>query len=433
MPHLGLVQGLIHDFAGSFPKTLFKNLGASNAVIGYLSLLGVPIWFKPIWAPFVDAHGEKRIWLIASQSVLALSFAVLAAMLFIPGINLATVAAAFFVIVFIMTFSEIGSSYTLTVMNDKEIAFFSGIFPMFYRFGLLFGSSVLILIVGFIDQRYGSMRLGWGAVIAVCALLTAGFTLYMITILPRSPRDRPNPEGGSGINFTRALIGFARLPGAWAMIGYLFFYRLGEGLLNGMKIPFILDPIGEGGLGMDNAGMGLVTPATVIPMILGGVASAFLLRKYSLRQLILPLAFFMSLPNLLFVYLAIYPQYHYWTPDFGIIGLPSMTAQVNTWGVVVLALEALGYGLAFTPFQFAHFRYARMNIAWVASFNTIMFSIVMFGFMLPGIVSGVLEETFGYGTLFIFSTLLGLPAFVFIWFLPYEAMDRAAEAEDAAL
>jgi len=105
----------------------------------------------------------------------------------------------------------------------------------------------------------------------------------------------------------------------------------------------------------------------------------------------------MNVPNLLYVYLA------YVRPELWIVQL-------------CIVIEQFGYGFGFTAFL-VYLLYISKG-EFKTSFYAISTGFMAFGMMLPGMISGYLQESLGYFWFFIISFLATIPGMVLILFLP---------------
>ena len=84
IPTLYFAEGIPYFIVNVISVIMFKNLGMNNADVAlYTGLLYLPWVIKPLWSPFVDIIRTKRWWILLTQTVAALSFALVA--LTIPG------------------------------------------------------------------------------------------------------------------------------------------------------------------------------------------------------------------------------------------------------------------------------------------------------------------------------------------------------------
>ena len=90
----------------------------------------------------------------------------------------------------------------------------------------------------------------------------------------------------------------------------------------------------------------------------------------------------------------------------------------------LVAIEQLGYGLGTTAFMVVLMRVSRGEHR--TSHYAIATGLMALGMMLPGMVSGSIEEAVGYRAFFLFVLLLGIPGLLTLFFLPRLEETRAS-------
>jgi PAT family beta-lactamase induction signal transducer AmpG len=189
-----------------------------------------------------------------------------------------------------------------------------------------------------------------------------------------------------------------------------------------MKIPFLMDNIGRGGLGLTLEHIGIMNGVfTMLAMVVGGVVGGLMVKKFGLRKTIFPCALLLTIPNLGFVWLAANPAYTL----IKIVGF-----EVNPWALGVLMIEALGYGIGFSAFSFLHCDASRGP--YRATFFALMTGVMMLSWAISGGLSGIIQAQVGYVWLFILSIVASLPGIIIIAWLPLKELEKCGEQEDAA-
>lgn len=85
----------------------------------------------------------------------------------------------------------------------------------------------------------------------------------------------------------------------------MLLYRLPEAQLAKMCIPFFIDPIEEGGLGLTTEEIGFVQGTVgIIGLTLGGILGGIAVARNGLKQWLWPMVWAISLPDLVYVYLS---------------------------------------------------------------------------------------------------------------------------------
>jgi PAT family beta-lactamase induction signal transducer AmpG len=144
---------------------------------------------------------------------------------------------------------------------------------------------------------------------------------------------------------------------------------------------------------------------------IGGILGGWIIKKYGLRRTIFPLALAMNACNLLYAILAIMqPQ--------GRIPIEVFGLSFNFYPLVqsFVIIEQFGYGLGFTAFMV--FLLYTSKGQYKTSHYAISTGMMAFGMIIPGAVSGVLQENVGYFWLFIISTIVTIPGLFLIKYLP---------------
>ena len=177
---------------------------------------------------------------------------------------------------------------------------------------------------------------------------------------------------------------------------YLFFiltYRLGESQLVKIASPFLLDTRDAGGLALSTETVGLAYGTIgVIGLLLGGIIGGVCISRGGLKKWILPMALAINLPDLLYVLLA-YTQ----------------TESIYlTIGCIFC--EQLGYGFGFTAYTlymiyFARGKYPTAHFAISTAFMSL-------GMMLPGMISGYIQQWTGYENFFIWVMICTAVTFI---------------------
>src|SRR5690606_5807239 len=139
----------------------------------------------------------------------------------------------------------------------------------------------------------------------------------------------------------------------------------------------------------------------IIMLSLGGILGGIVISRDGLKKWMLPMLLALNLPNGLYALLAL-TQSH------------SLVAVVGT-----VVLEQFGYGFGFAAFMMYLIHVAEGNTK--TSHYAIATGFMALGMMLPGMVSGYLQEWLGYSAFFLWVLLAALPAFLVLPRLEYPA------------
>ena len=246
----------------------------------------------------------------------------------------------------------------------------------------------------------GNIRFAWSIVFVVVALLFAGFHLYHRFALPRPAADQPmqNGEGGFLKEFIVTFAEFFKKKQIGVMLVFLLVYRLGESQLVKLASPFLLDSREASGLGLTTGNLGLIYGTIgIVSLSLGGIIGGIAASRKGLKYWLWWMVAAMNLPNLVYVFLS------YLMPS-------------SLWVVgASVALEQFGYGFGFTAYMLymiyiSEGKHKTAHFALTTGFMAL-------GMMIPGMLSGWLQELIGYQHFFIWVMICTIPGFLVIPFL----------------
>jgi MFS transporter, PAT family, beta-lactamase induction signal transducer AmpG len=406
----------------ALPSNLFKLLEFSNQEIGLLSGIGLIASFRFAFAPWLDGATTKRrlsLVTLALGAMLAFGCAGLIYLLADRSFFLWGMVVMLFCLAIVGASHETAADgYYIRVLDPKRQAEFIGIKTAAVRAGVIFSTLVLLLTATRIAARYGAtgvdsvdktgFHIGFAAAYAVAGALILAFAVYNKFVIPRIPQDQ-------AVRHTRFALGevlreYFQQRGVFLMILLFLIYRVGQGFLEVMKGPFYLDPLDKGGMAADATAMPYFSLLSDMPwMIVGGIAGGYIVKWFGLRRTFIPLAIFMNLPNLFYVWLALTQ------PETSVL----LFGETLNLGVLVgSSIESLGYGLSFSAmFYYMHImatESGRNKTAILA----VSLAVMNVGWMGPGMVSGFVQAEIGYYGLFLLSSFIGLIALLVIPFLP---------------
>lgn len=400
IPLLYFTQGIPYVIVVTVSVIMYKRLGISNAEIGlYTSWLYLPWVIKPLWSPFVDLKGTKRGWFLSMQLIIAIAF--LGIGLFLPSNNFFVTTLAFFwMAAFASATNDIASDgFYLIGLSQKKQSFFIGLRSTFYRLAMVTGQGLLVILAGFLENKYGDNTKAW----SITMILTAGLMLLMtLSNFFAAPRYESGKQEiqKKAKSFIDIFVSFFQKPQISVAILFILTYRLGESQLVKMASPFLLDDLEVGGLGYSTEAVGTIYGTLgMIMLSLGGILGGILISRDGLKKWMLPMLISLNLPNILYAFLAI----THTTSIYAVVG--------------TVILEQFGYGFGFTAFLI-YLIYVSEGISKTSHY-AIATGFMALGMMLPGMISGYVQEWLGYDGFFIWVVLAALPAFIVLRFLRY--------------
>ena len=396
IPTLYFAQGLPYVAVMTISVIMYKRLGISNAELAfYTGWLYLPWVIKPLWSPFIDLIKTKRWWITWMQLLIGAGLAGIA--FTIPTDYFFQLTLAVF---WLMAFSSAthdiaADGFYMLGLDTHQQALFVGIRSTFYRIATIAGQGLLIMLAGHLEKVTNNIPFSWSITFMVLAGLFLALWAWHKFILPRPDSDKPAREVSASTllkEFESTFVSFFRKKQAGIAILFMLLYRLPEAQLGKMAIPFLIDPISEGGLGLTTEQIGFVQGTVgIIGLTLGGILGGIAVSRHGLKRWLWPMVWAISLPDLVYVYLS-YAQ-------------PTSLMLVNT----CVFIEQFGYGFGFTAYMLYLIYFA--NGEHKTAHYAICTAFMALGMMIPGMAAGWLQEMMGYQAFFIWIMVCTLATF----------------------
>ncbi len=408
-------------------QVYFSDIGAKEAVIGYLNWLGLPWNVKFLWAPLVDLRSTKRAWLVGVELLLALGLAALAlfawlgppgqgseagqpapkldwaalSAMFDPltGLSIANILLAvvlvFIVLAFLAATHDIAiDAYYIEGLPDRsDQAAYTGLRSMAYRLAVLFVTFAFV------------QTSRWGFNFALAAGTMLLITVFHAIYLPRFPghprtaEQQKNPTR----EFVRSFFSYLEQPKIGLVLAFLVLYKLGDELLFAMNSVFLLRE-----LAVTKAQLSWLTGAVgATSTIVGTMLGAYWIKRWGLKRAFFPIALLMNVTIWAYVWLA-WAKPQATSPNgFLLISLVHGYEQLAA-GIGSASLTVFLIYTCKPEFKAAHFA--------VGS------AIMTLGYTFIGGFAGLFVERYGYVALFSLSFFASIPAMVLLFRLPLDQM-----------
>lgn len=389
IPTLYFAEGFPYVLIVTVSVIMFKKLGVSNSdVTLYTGWLYLPWVIKPLWSPFVDLIKTKRWWVTTTQIILGAGLAGIA--FSIPTSNfLQWTLAIFWLLAFSSATHDIAADglYMLG-LSEGDQSLFVGIRNTFYRIASIAGQGGLLIVAGILEKSTGTVRTAWSLTFLTAAIIMILLAIYHIKALPK-----PSDDIHSITSVKQLFIGFIHTfktyfckPGIVTAILFILLYRFPEAQLTKICPLFLIDPVSEGGLGLTTEQVGFAQGTLgVIGLLIGGILGGAVISAKGLKKSLWPMVMAISIPDLVYVFLSYFP-----TANMFIISS-------------CIFIEQLGYGFGYTAYTLFLIYFARGEQQ--TSHYAISTGIMALGMMLPGMISGKLQEIMGYKMFFIWIIL----------------------------
>jgi PAT family beta-lactamase induction signal transducer AmpG len=185
------------------------------------------------------------------------------------------------------------------------------------------------------------------------------------------------------------------------------------------------DAIPKKGMGISNMDYGIIYGIFgVIALVFGGLIGGFVISRDGLGKWMLPMILAMHLPIIGFILISHFhpeiifnlnlPYIEYSLDPFN-LNLTSSVFHYNPYIVLSVIIEQFGYGFGFAAFM--------MYLIYVAegesktSHYAIATGFMALGMMLPGMLSGYIQQYLGYGNFFIWVLCATIPGLILSRFL----------------
>lgn len=300
------------------------------------------------------------------------------------------------------THDIVADGFYIKGLDDHQQSFYVGFRSLFYRIAMIAAQGGIVAWVGWMNKGGLSMTIAWRNAFLVLSLLFIAFALLHKFILPHPQQERNTSNTKEIVkDYGETVMTFFRKEGIWTAFFFILFYRFGEAQLSKLATPFLLDARDVGGLALNNEQIGFAYGTIgVIGLIVGGISGGLLASRHGLKFWIWPMALAMKLPDVAYVLLA-----HFQPENIHLIQS-------------AIVIEQFGYGFGFTAFMlyllsFAEGKHSTAHYAFATG-------IMALGMMIPGMISGWIQEQVGYYHFFIWVMLCTIPGLALIPFLKFD-------------
>jgi len=478
VPTTYFAEGLPYILINSVSVIIYKNMGVSNAVMAFwTSWLYLPWVLKMLWGPMVDMYGTRRSWVVWTQLILACCLG--ASALSLTGQHFFAISLLSFAVgAFVSATHDIAvDGFYMLALTKEDQAFFVGIRSMCYRFAMIFGTGFLVFRAGKMQEAGLTAAASWGAMLGISAALFLSLFVYHKFVLPHPAEDQPKAKfkfvgilpmlgylaaaaaiialfnnlhgvpaklgtaaalaaalfyackvyifpklksklAEEGNSFNEAFVSYFTMDGIGYIVAFILFYRLAEAMLLKLTQPFLLDAVNNGGLGIPTSEVGVIYGTIgMIALIVGGLLGGWFISKYGFRRCLWPMVLALHVPDVFYLYMA------YAQPALQYITVLGRSIPFGPVPVLVAA-EQFGYGLGLTAFT------VYLMMICKGKYKTAHFAIstgiMALGMMVPGMISGMLQQAVGYRHFFLAVCILTIPGILVIFKLPIKEEEKTA-------
>ncbi|HJZ39036.1 MAG TPA: hypothetical protein VJ203_01580 [Bacteroidales bacterium] len=250
----------------------------------------------------------------------------------------------------------------------------------------------------------GNIAFSWTISLGILGIFLLLLGIYHKFMLPY-PAEVKSAEKVNLRVYGEVFISFFRKPGIVPALIFLLLYRFGEAQLSKIATPFLVDSRTSGGIGLTSAQYGIIYGTLgILSLTIGGILGGITAAKYGLKRLIWLMALCMNLPNLGLLYIA-------WAQP--------LPGDIRIY--LAIMMEQFGYGFGFTAYMLYLLSFVG-NSKFKTAEYAIGTSLMALGMMLPGMLSGFVEELLGYQNFFVYVMVCTLPGMAVIPFLKIDPL-----------
>jgi PAT family beta-lactamase induction signal transducer AmpG len=360
---------------------------------------------KPLWSPILEMFKTKKHFVVATQLITGITFALIAFSLQLPDFFTYTIA-------FMAVIGFSGATHDIATvgiylneLSPEDQAKYVGWQGAFYNIAKIFSGGALVYIAGELEKRLGVVN-AWMIVMCIYAVVMILLSIYHTRVLP---------SGGSGqqvkslkeglLTLWDVAVTFFQKKGILLSVLFVIFYRFAEGFAIKIAPLFFKASRDSGGLGLSTSEIGMVYGIFgAAAFVLGSVIAGYYTSARGLKKSILVLCAAFNIPFVMYALLAWFQ--------------PANLYIIS--GAVIL--EYFGYGFGFVGLilyimqQISPGKYRTAHYAFADG-------IMALGFTLPSMISGYLSDMVGYKTFFIFVLIATIPAFLVTILAPFHHSD----------
>jgi PAT family beta-lactamase induction signal transducer AmpG len=378
---MGFSCGLPLLLTVSLLQAWMKDEGVDLAVIGLMSLVGLPYTLKFLWAPIVDRFtlpflGRRRGWLLVAQ--LALMAAIIGLGLSSPAADPWMLAITAFLVTFFSASQDIVvDAYRREDLSNAELGLGSSLYINGYRVGMLLASGGGLILA---DHLPFSMVY---LIMALCLLPGV-----LTTVLTPEPEVVSGTPGNLKEAALMPLAEYFSRHGALWILAFILFYKIGDSMATTMTTPFYLD------IGFTKSEIGTVVKlfgfwATVT----GGLAGGVLMIRLGINRSLWIFGFLQAAS----------------TAGFAILARVGHSLPLLS-GVVSFENFSSGMGTA----AFVAFMASITNKKFTATQYALLSSLMGVPRVVASAPTGYLAKIIGWQSFFIFCALIAIPGMILL-------------------
>lgn len=400
---------------------MFKGMGIGDAQIAlWTSLIMMPWTLKFLWSPFLEMFKTKKFFVVLTQMITGVGFALVALALQLPFFFAVCIALMAIIAFSGATHDVATDGVYMSELNKQDQAKYIGWQGAFYNIAKIVASGGLVWLAGWLLKSFGgeegateavrheATAHAWMIVMLLLASVMVLLSIYHMRMLPTGGKTT---SGTATVKETfhqlvDVIKDFFCKKHIWYYIAFIILYRFAEGFVMKIVPLFLKAERSVGGLGLNEQEIGLYYGSYgAAAFVLGSLLAGYYISHRGLQKTLFSLCCIFNLPFVAYTLLAIYQ------PESGLL----------IGGAIVL--EYFGYGFGFVGlslFMMQQIAPGKHQMAHYAFASGIM----NLGVMLPGSISGYVSDWLGYEHFFTYILFATIPAFLITYFIPFTYADE---------
>lgn len=412
---LGVASGLPLFLVQRNLQAWLTKADVDLGVIGAFSLVSLPYSLKFLWAPLLDRLqlpflGRRRGWLIVLQGLLLLSILGLSFLdptgfgegstscgagdwlcSFMGKLGLVYRSPFFWGALGIAFFSAsqdiVADAYRTEVLQPEEMGAGAAIFVLGYRFALVLTGGLAFAWAAQIPWSIVYQRLA--------PLMALGMVVTLLAPQEQALESSVAPKS-IGWGFIEPLAEFIKRSGWWLILLFIMLYKVGDGVVGNMSVPFLL---GENGLGAEETQIGIIQTVGLVSTILGTLVGGSGVSQMGINRSLWVFGLLQAVSNFSYALLA------FWGNNLALIFV-AINLENFCGGLGTSAFTA--YLMSLCNRQFTGTQYALLSSLFAVSRDILV---------APG---GEIVKTIGWTNFFLGSVIISLPGLILLnWVAPW--------------
>ena len=392
VPLLSFARGIVLVALMSVAMVMFKRLGLSNTWASFgTALLSLPFVFRQLFRPIVMVLPGRGWWMVGSQVAFCISMFGVAWSLDPKGggsavwvcLSLASLVGAFHdVLSGDFCNSLVGSRKPNRLSEAVSLALLAA--------GL--GVGITLMIAGDMEVLTRDVADSWGLAFRVLAFVMLLVAVLMAISLPHEMKQMEHLSFGEEWDgLVDDVSRWWTNSHQWVFAVFVVAASLHEFFVWKGVLMFLGDPGSIGGLSLGPQEVAFVQSTLgAFALIAGFLIGHAAVRRDGLRRWVLPMILLATVPDALLLYLAYF--------------MPSSLSVVGA----CLMTESFGCGFGMAGFVSFLRYYGRGR--HLPGYGDSCLALLMFSLMVAGVLTGIVQDVFGYRRFFILVVLLSVLA-----------------------